>query len=147
MSVNRKVTSPDDPLAMISVIDQPTIRGRSSRVRPATGALAATIEPVKEVSDKLWPAEFDLAPAPDSGPGEDLEPAEETPDPRAAQKRRRRAAGAAGPDDEAPHFADWFSSRGSLAVAPRAERDKPADAAQRDKLAEEIVSRLNPEQA
>jgi DNA helicase-2/ATP-dependent DNA helicase PcrA len=102
---------------------------------------------VKDVSDKLWPDALELAPAPDEEPGVELEPAEESPDPRTAVKRRKRAAAAAEPDNEAPHFADWFSSRGSQDIARSAPRNAPTDDAQAHKLADEIVSRLNPEQA
>jgi DNA helicase-2/ATP-dependent DNA helicase PcrA len=107
---------------------------------------------VKNPPDTLWAEEpNELAPLPDSPPGEDLEPAEESVDPRPANRRKASDKGAAGvPEDDAPHFADWFSSRGSQPTA-RVKREA-AEAAvqtaeQRTKLADEIVSRLNPEQA
>ena len=85
--------------------------------------------------------EPDLAPAPDLPPGEELSPPEEGPDPRA--RSRRRSAADRGAVDDVPHAADWFSSRGS-AVAAGDAADKDAD---REALAQRILSRLNPEQA
>ena len=117
--------------------------------------MGATIGMVKELFEA---ADFDdqaLPPPPDEEPGTDLEPLEDSPDPRPAPRRKIGRAGAAreadsvagAADDDAPHFADWFSSRGSLDVA----RAKPAaaqdTAAERKALAADIVSRLNPEQA
>ena len=83
----------------------------------------------------------DLAPPPAQAPGEEMFPAEEAPDPR-ARSRRRAAAGAAAADD-APHAADWFSSRGSAVAATPAHADEP----NREAVAQQILSRLNPEQA
>lgn len=108
---------------------------------------------MKDAPETLFDQEPDLlAPPPDLPPGADLEPAEESADPRPASRRKGADKGAAGAAaaDEAPHFADWFSSRGSLDVArAKAEADAAAytTAEQRKALAESIVARLNPEQA
>ena len=88
----------------------------------------------------------DLAPPPELAPGEEMFPAEEAPDPRARGGRRKGALATSGGSiegDDAPHFVDWFSSRGSAVPAADAE----APTADRDALAQSIVSRLNPEQA
>ncbi len=97
---------------------------------------------------------LDLLPPADEGPGLDLEPSDDSPDPRPAARRKGRERHAAGEPsaavDEAPHFADWFSSRGSQpATQVRREAEDAAvhTAKQRKALAAEIVSRLNPEQA
>ena len=90
------------------------------------------------------------APPPDAPPGTDLEPVEEfarSTARRAAQEGRRGGVERelVGRDD-APHFADWFSSRGAACRA----RSRPVDEqtqADREALAERIVARLNPEQA
>ena len=88
------------------------------------------------------PIDPDLPPVPEAPPGEDLEPSEETPDPRA--RARRRAS--AGPEvlDEAPHAVDFFSPLASAAADGPPPEDARAD---REALAAQIVSRLNPEQA
>jgi DNA helicase-2/ATP-dependent DNA helicase PcrA len=111
----------------------------------------ASIERVKKVAERPDHDQLELLPPPPEAPGEDLEPAEEAPDPRPASHRKAADKGAAGEAaDDAPHFADWFSSRGSQPVA-RAKREANEAAvttsAQRKALAEDIVSRLNPEQA
>ncbi|HEY7025418.1 MAG TPA: UvrD-helicase domain-containing protein [Candidatus Limnocylindrales bacterium] len=107
---------------------------------------------MKELFEKEDQEQLELPPPPDAPPGEDLEPPEESVDPRATGKRKgappTTSSEPAG--EEAPHFADWFSSRGSLDVARiRREADEAAvkTEAQRKALTEEIVSRLNPEQA
>ena len=108
---------------------------------------------MKELFEGIDADQLELPPPPDEAPGADLEPAEESPDPRPAGRRRSATAkgastgAAAAADDEAPHFADWFSSRGSLDVARTERRDTTETAAQRNALADSIVSRLNPEQA
>jgi DNA helicase-2/ATP-dependent DNA helicase PcrA len=107
---------------------------------------------VKELFEKAEQQQLELPPPPDAPPGEDLEPPEQSPDPRATSKRKGAAptASVEPVGEDAPHFADWFSSRGSLDVAQiRREADEAAvkTSAQRKALAEEIVSRLNPEQA
>ena len=89
----------------------------------------------------LFAAEADLVPIPDAPPREDISPPEEGEDPRA--RSRRRAAAEPGSTDEAPHAADWFSSRGS--VVSTAESDDLAP--DREALVQRIMSRLNPEQA
>ena len=83
----------------------------------------------------------ELAPPPDLAPGEDVAPSEDSPDPRG--KSRRRALAGADATDDAPHAADWFSSRGSVVAAA----DAGDLAADREALAQRIMSRLNPEQA
>ncbi len=80
----------------------------------------------------------ELPPLPDAPPPDDLEPAEDSPDPRAHARRRAPAA----PDilDDAPHPA--------LAVVPRAPAQHDAESGlAREELEQRIVSRLNPEQA
>ena len=92
------------------------------------------------------PREPDLAPLPDEAPGDDLEQAEVGPDPRAGRRSRRRAASTEA-GAEAPHFADWFSARASMASgAPEAQPAHEPDEG-RQALAARIVARLNPEQA
>ena len=86
--------------------------------------------------------EPDLAPLPDAPPGEDLEPVEQSEDPRA--RSRRRAAVPADALEEAPHAADWFAGMGTAIVPAERVED---DAAGRQALADSIVARLNPEQA
>jgi DNA helicase-2/ATP-dependent DNA helicase PcrA len=111
-------------------------------VKEAKGSIGP---PESEIDAEGLPAtEPDLIPLPETGPGEDLAPPEESEDPRA--RSRKRAA--VGPDelDEAPHAADWFSSRGSAVSAPDAEAEK-IQAADREAVAQRILSRLNPEQA
>ncbi len=95
-------------------------------------------------ADGLPATEPDLIPVPDDAPGEDLSPPEDSEDPRA--RSRKRAAVGPAELDEAPHAADWFSSRGSAVAAPDDAGDA-AKAADREAVAERIVSRLNPEQA
>jgi len=102
----------------------------------------------KDVDRDVDQGDSELAPLPDSPPGTDLEPAEDSPDPRPAARRRRAADESASSDpaaDETPHFADWFSSRRSVL------REKPPSddgaAADREALAARMVARLNPEQA
>jgi DNA helicase-2/ATP-dependent DNA helicase PcrA len=113
---------------------------------------------VKNPPDTLWADQPDeLAPAPEAPPAEDLEPAEDSADPRLVGKHRasrRTVATYDGPaGDDAPHFAEWFSSRGSqpartsAAVEPAGEDEGRTKRGKRKELAEEIVSRLNPEQA
>ena len=87
--------------------------GRDCAVGPSIGRT------VKNPPDTLWTHEPDeLAPVPDAPPGVDLEPVEETADPRPSGRRKHADKGAAGePGEDAPHFADWFSSRGSQPVA------------------------------
>ncbi len=77
----------------------------------------------------------ELPPLPDAPPPDDLEPAEDSPDPRASSRRRT----AAGPEvlDEAPHAASAAAQRRASRTAPKG----------RDELARQILSRLNPEQA
>ena len=111
--------------------------------------MGATIGSVKELFEA---ADFDdqaVPPPPDQSPGEDLEPAEDSVDPRPSGRRKKGAAVGAQPGEDAPHFADWFSSRGSLDVSRlrQPERDEKSDSAARQELATSIVSRLNPEQA
>ncbi|MEX2546686.1 MAG: UvrD-helicase domain-containing protein [Chloroflexota bacterium] len=86
-------------------------------------------------------ADPDLAPPPDLEPGEEISSPEESPDPRGKSRRGT----AAGPEsiDEVPHAADWFSSTGSNVPAP----DGHKDTADREELAQRILTRLNPEQA
>jgi DNA helicase-2/ATP-dependent DNA helicase PcrA len=107
-----------------------------------------------EKASETGPSEAPGAlPPPPEFEGADLDPAEDSPDPRATRRRTAAPAAAEAPgslvEDDAPHFADWFSSRGSMAVS-RAAADREeaaATAAERNELAERIVSRLNPEQA
>jgi DNA helicase-2/ATP-dependent DNA helicase PcrA len=82
--------------------------------------------------------------------GDELEAASQTPDPRPRQRRQALA----GPDalEEAPHAADWFSSRPSVAVgrakpAHALETADEADGPDRAQVAARILARLNPEQA
>jgi DNA helicase II / ATP-dependent DNA helicase PcrA len=85
---------------------------------------------------------IDEEPPPDRGPGEDLEPDEEAPDPR--PRAGRRVPVSAEALDEAPHAVEWFSSRPSITVAAAPPtvpvEDRPA-------LAARILANLNPEQA
>ncbi len=98
---------------------------------------------MKEKVESLGHDQLELPPVPDAEPGADLEPVEDLPDPRPA---RRPAVGAVAPDNEAPHFADWFSSRRLRTGEDRAAQTAAiAEAGQA--VAERIVARLNPEQA
>ncbi|HUR16593.1 MAG TPA: UvrD-helicase domain-containing protein, partial [Candidatus Limnocylindrales bacterium] len=97
----------------------------------------------KRTPDGRSTDELELAPPPDAGPGADLEPSEESADPRA------RAARRTAPDEavlnDAPHAAEWFSFRGAAGpVARGIDEETQAD---RVALAERIMTRLNPEQA
>ncbi|MEP7360869.1 MAG: UvrD-helicase domain-containing protein [Chloroflexota bacterium] len=102
---------------------------------------------MKQAPDR--PLEPELPPLPDTPPGEDLERAEEAPDPRAQSRRRTQA----GQDvlDAAPHAADFFSPVTNVATRvaakPRSKEADQAAQADRNALAANIVSRLNPEQA
>jgi len=95
--------------------------------------------------------EPEAIPLPDAGPGEELLPPEESEDPRA--RSRRRPAATQDVLDEAPHAADWFGSLGSATAGSPAGTTKApseedaAKAADREALAQRILSRLNPEQA
>jgi DNA helicase-2/ATP-dependent DNA helicase PcrA len=120
-------------------------RGRRSSQEAASGDFG------------LLATDDELAPVPQA-PGEDLESAEEAPDPRAASRKRmsaaasKQAAARESEPDDAPHFADWFASRAPGARSPivrDAEEDaKSAESrAAREELAARIMSRLNPEQA
>ena len=73
---------------------------------------------MKEIFEKAEQQQLELPPPPDAPPGEDLEPPEQSPDPRATGKRKGAAptTSAEPVGEDAPHFADWFSSRGSLDV-------------------------------
>jgi DNA helicase-2/ATP-dependent DNA helicase PcrA len=80
----------------------------------------------------------DLPPLPDAPPPEELEPGEDSPDPRARARRRPLA----GPEilEEVPHPA--------VAVEPRVgTRHDAVSRVARGQLEQHILSRLNPEQA
>ncbi len=96
---------------------------------------------MSEAPKRTPEADPELAPPPDLERGEEISPPEESPDPRGRSKRRT----AAGPEsiDEVPHAADWFSSTGSTVPAPDAQKET----ADREEVAQRILSRLNPEQA
>ena len=117
-----------------------TPRTAASSARHRARSTDASIGRVSE-GPKSTESEPDLAPPPDLPPAEELAPPEDSPDPRGKSRRRT----AADPDavDDAPHAADWFSSRGSAVAA--AETDTLD--ADREALAVRIMSRLNPEQA
>jgi DNA helicase II / ATP-dependent DNA helicase PcrA len=85
---------------------------------------------------------IDEEPPPDRGPGEDLEPGEDAPDPR--PRAGRRAAVSAEALDEAPHAVEWFSSRPSIAVGAAPPEPPTED---RQAVAARIMANLNPEQA
>jgi DNA helicase-2/ATP-dependent DNA helicase PcrA len=100
---------------------------------------------VKDEVETLGHDQLELPPPPDEEfLGADLEPAGYSPDPRAI------AGGATAvdepPDAEAPHFADWFSSRPSRNRDERAAQTA-VTAAGRQALAQRILAALNPEQA
>jgi DNA helicase-2/ATP-dependent DNA helicase PcrA len=124
-----------------STINRLTQDGGWRRLRTRAAAEVGLLDvgydgSVDETADRLT----DTAPPPDDEPGEDLMGPVDGPDPR---WRRRRTVDAA-PDEEAPHFADWFSSRGSVVGTPAPDMEGDAD---REAVAARIVARLNPEQA
>ena len=97
--------------------------------------------------DRVPVDDLELAPPPDAAPTRDVDPLEDSPDPRATIRRRAPRGGRDGATrEQAPHLADWFGSRG-IRQAVRSAPDEVEDAVAREEVAARIVARLNPEQA
>ncbi|CAN5838753.1 hypothetical protein BH24CHL6_BH24CHL6_07600 [soil metagenome] len=94
------------------------------------------------VHQEAPPDELNDDPPLPSGFESDMDAPEESPDPR--PRAARQTAASAEVLADAPHAAEWFSSRSSGAPGTATVGQQPPD---RQQVAERILSHLNPEQA